>query len=223
MFHVKQLGKHTLSQLDVSRETIEKMDLLWEGSKDQLYLYAERLLWWNKKINLLSRNITRSQIVEHVQHSLWITSSPFWDSDVMQIRDAGSGGGLPGIPLAITFPQKNFTLIDLVEKKTLATRQIIRDLGLTNVSAEHSSIEIGPTITTEYMYVSKHAFKLDDFFGLTSSQTFNKAIFLKGDSFEEELDNCSRPLDVKIFSLESLNIGDFYSGKFVLSISRLAD
>lgn len=221
MFHVKQFANHQIETTNVSRETLQNIENLWEVHKPQLYRYAARLLWWNKKINLLSRSITRSQVEEHVQHSLWITASAAWGNGAEHVVDAGSGGGLPGIPLAITHPQKHVQLVDVVEKKTLATRQIIRDLNLTNVTASQQRIELLPTDETRKLYVSKHAFKLDDFFSQSFPDVNSTAIFLKGDDFRDELLRCPFPLHIKAIDLGALAISDFYQGKYVLTIKRI--
>lgn len=93
-------------------------------------LYRE----WNTKINLVSRKDIDQLVPHHLLHSLGIAKVVKFKpgADVM---DLGTGGGLPGIPLAIAFPQTNFLLVDGIGKKIMATQEIIQALGLTNATA----------------------------------------------------------------------------------------
>ncbi len=103
-----------------------------------LPLYTE----WNSKINVVSRKDIGNLYLHHVLHSLAIakTLSPFPGARVL---DVGTGGGFPGIPLAILYPDANFTLCDSIGKKTLVASSVANEIGLNNVSvlnkrAEHA-------------------------------------------------------------------------------------
>lgn len=99
-------------------------------------LYRE----WNEKINVISRKDIEHLYEHHVLHSLAITKlDPFQNG--MHVLDAGTGGGFPGIPLAIFYPEVQFTLLDATAKKIHVVREIAQATGLTNVIGVHSRIE----------------------------------------------------------------------------------
>jgi 16S rRNA (guanine527-N7)-methyltransferase len=101
-----------------------------------LEVFAAGLLEWNQKINLISRKDVDNIFVNHILHSLTIAKYfPF--NDNTQILDIGTGGGLPGIPLAIFFPNCRFTLVDSIAKKIMVVNDIIEKLQLKNVTARN--------------------------------------------------------------------------------------
>lgn len=99
-------------------------------------LYGE----WNPKINLISRKDIGSLYEKHVLHSLSIAAVVTFRED-MRVLDIGTGGGFPGIPLAIFFPETHFTLLDATGKKIRAVAAIAKTLGLERVTAVHSRVE----------------------------------------------------------------------------------
>ncbi|SFR32111.1 16S rRNA m(7)G-527 methyltransferase [Robiginitalea myxolifaciens] len=95
---------------------------------------------WNSKINVVSRKDVEELYLRHVLHSLGIAR--VWQFKAgAQILDVGTGGGFPGIPLAICFPEVHFTLVDAIGKKIRVVQDVIQGLGLTNAEAHHIRAE----------------------------------------------------------------------------------
>ncbi|MBT7742057.1 MAG: 16S rRNA (guanine(527)-N(7))-methyltransferase RsmG, partial [Opitutae bacterium] len=101
----------------------------WEG----LAAYTELLREWNAKINLVSRKDTDRIEIKHLAHCL-IATKFLRLMPKASLLDVGTGGGLPGIPLAICYPAANFTLIDSIAKKIVAVEDMVARLGLKNVT-----------------------------------------------------------------------------------------
>ncbi|MCX7121931.1 MAG: 16S rRNA (guanine(527)-N(7))-methyltransferase RsmG [Gammaproteobacteria bacterium] len=110
---------------------------LSSANEERLIAYLHLLKKWSKAYNLTAITDFDKMITHHLLDSLSI--APYLTGD--NIVDVGSGAGLPGIPLAVYFPEKNFTLIDSVGKKTRFISQAVRELGLTNVTVLHSRAE----------------------------------------------------------------------------------
>lgn len=99
-------------------------------------LYGE----WNEKINVISRKDIDNLYERHVLHSLAVAKySPFVEGT--KIIDLGCGGGFPGIPLAIFFPNVHFHLVDSIRKKLTVVDAVCEDLGITNIKTSHSRVE----------------------------------------------------------------------------------
>lgn len=107
---------------------------------ESLVRYSELLGEWNRKINLISRKEDAPVILKHVFHSLLLSlHHTFTEGE--KVLDLGTGGGLPGIPLAIAFPNTQFLLVDATGKKITACKAMIDALGLKNATALHSRVE----------------------------------------------------------------------------------
>lgn len=108
---------------------------------------------WNAKINVISRKDIDNLYLHHILHSLGIAKVIDF-TDGTTILDVGTGGGFPGIPLAILFPQCHFHLIDRVGKKIKVAQNVAETIGLQNVTFQHGSVE---ELKTEYDFVVSRA------------------------------------------------------------------
>ena len=207
---------HTITRQHVSRETYQKTVHTYKQHETLLKNYLDQLLWWNERINLVSRNVSRGTIREHLIHSLLLSQFDAFQS-APTVIDAGTGGGLPGLPLAVTHPSKQFLLNDIVSKKCLAIKQMLRKLGLTNVQTADYSIEHLQK-SDPFLLITKHAFKIGELFNMTSRLPWRKTVFYKGMDFKKELEEVDTPLCVTVHDLSGL--GDFYNGKAIIEIER---
>lgn len=207
----KSISKHT-----VSRETFSATDSLIDQYREELETFLDRLLWWNDRINLVSRNVSRETIWEHIRHSVLLSQLDGLESS-QKILDSGTGGGLPGLPLAIAHPQKSFVLNDIVSKKCIAVKQIVRKLGLTNVDVLDGSIaDIHQN--APFLLISKHAFKINDLYEMASHLPWTKMVFYKGDDYDTELEQMDQPVSVSTHSLSEG--GAFYKGKSIVIVEK---
>lgn len=208
--------KHSISRFHVPRETYDATINLFKRYKTPLEEYIEQLFWWNKRVNLVSRDVSRETITHHVRHSLLLHSvEVFQKSDF--IIDAGTGGGLPGLPLAITHPEKDFILNDIVSKKVLAVKQMTHKLQLDNTSTFDGSVAEVKT-DHPFLLITKHAFKINALIQLTKGSPWTDIILYKGMDFEDELTGIEIPLTIQAHELSKLN--SFYTNKAIVVISR---
>lgn len=167
-------------------------------------LYPE----WNGKINVISRRDISNLYPNHVLHSLAIVK--FLEGygapvDGTTFLDMGTGGGFPGIPLAIMYPDCHFHLIDRIGKKIMVARSIAESIGLTNVTFQHG--DIGECREKYDFVVSRAVVQLDELIRLVSKNISlknrnnldNGIICLKGGQLDEEIKRARRPvMDVDI-------------------------
>jgi len=114
---------------------------LSEKQKEQFTKLAEVYPFWNDQINVISRKDIESLYLKHVLHSLGIAKFVTELKPGTRILDVGTGGGFPGIPLAILFPEVQFHLVDSIGKKIKVVRGVAEAIGLTNVEADHMRAE----------------------------------------------------------------------------------
>ena len=167
---------------------------------------------WNAKINVISRKDMDNFYEHHVLHSLAIAKvQPF--KSMSEILDVGTGGGFPGVPLAIMFPQANFHLIDSIGKKIKVVQDVAQQLELANVRAEQIPAE---QVGGEYDFVvSRAVASLPEFVkwvrGKVSDSHYHKLrngiLYLKGGDLEAEL----APFKKKV---RTWDIADFFEEEY---------
>ncbi len=147
---------------------------------------------WNLKINVVSRKDIDELYLRHVLHSLGIAKVlrflPY-----TKVLDVGTGGGFPGIPLAILFPETQFTLVDSIGKKIKVVNEVVHGLGLTNVNTHHKRVE--DLDGTYDFIVSRAVARMDAFTRWTKGKISpnskhrlkNGILYLKGGDLNEEL------------------------------------
>ena len=175
---------------------------------------------WNSKINVISRKDIEQLYLKHILHSLSI-SRVISFNDGTRILDVGTGGGFPGIPLAIFFPKCNFVLLDSIAKKIKVVDAAINILGLTNVTSIVSRVE---NTTSKYDFVvSRAVTKMKDFKKLikgkinnNSSNVLNNGIlYLKGGNLDDELLGIRH----KQYNISDYFDEDFFVTKKVIYVS----
>lgn len=180
-------------------------------------LYAD----WNEKINVISRKDIDNLYINHVLHSLGIAKVQTFLPD-SSILDVGTGGGFPGIPLAILFPEVKFHLVDSIGKKITVVKEVSQALGLKNVKAEQIRAE---QINHQYDFiVSRAVTRLKEFYGWIHRKTKkqnrherdNGILYLKGGDLDEELNELKRPYQV--YDLSEYFKEDFFETKKVVFV-----
>lgn len=188
-----------------------------EQFKKLSVLYAD----WNQKINVISRKDMENLYVHHVLHSLGIAKVIQFEKGT-RILDAGTGGGFPGIPLAILFPECTFHLVDSVGKKITVVKAIAEELGLTNLSAEKVRVE---EIKDKFDFVvSRAVTSLKEMYSWTNkliqpggkNTLQNGMLFLKGGDLHQEIRELSRK--VLTFDLNDYFKEEFFETKRVIYI-----
>jgi len=148
--------------------------------------------YWNNKINVISRKDIDKLYERHILHSLAIAKYTKFTKGT-RILDIGTGGGLPGIPLAILFPDVNFHLVDSIGKKIKVVNEITKALNLQNVIAEHNHssqlklqydfvISRAVTAFPKFIQLVKNRIKKKN-----NNKLINGIIYLKGGNLDEEL------------------------------------
>ena len=166
---------------------------------------------WNAQINVISRRDLENLYLKHVLHSLAIAKVISF-ADGTKVLDVGTGGGFPGIPLAILFPNVEFLLVDSIGKKIKVVNEVANSIGLKNLRAEHKRAE---QVDGQFDFVVSRAVTRMKVFQqwvrkrISTKQKnilFNGILYLKGGDLKEELKG--------IKNVELYNIPDFFEEEF---------
>lgn len=226
---------------DMTDGMVERFRLMDAGYRD-----------WNAKINVISRKDIDSLYDHHVLHSLAIAeylrtqrpevysmfTAPLQEGSVapvssstnvnasragLRVLDLGTGGGFPGIPLAVMFPNVRFTLCDSVGKKTIVAREIANMLGLDNVEIVNARAESLPGRFD--FVVSRAVASLTDFYPWVKGKYSQSILYLKGGDINEEI--CAlmsrerlRKGSVSTWPVTTWLSAPYFAGKFVIDIRR---
>ncbi len=174
---------------------------------------------WNGKINLVSRKDQPHLYERHILHSLSIAKVVSFTNG-SRILDVGTGGGFPGVPLAIMFPEAKFTLVDSIGKKIRVVNEIIAELNLSNATTITARAE---TLKGDWHFITSRAVSaFPQFYNLIgrkiSREQFNVLpngiLYLKGGDFEDEI-SAFRP-NIRIFSISDYFSEDFFETKKII-------
>jgi len=180
-------------------------------------LYRE----WNERINVISRKDIDNLYLNHVLHSLGIAKLTSFKPGAA-ILDVGTGGGFPGIPLAILFPETQFHLVDSIGKKITVVKNIAESIGLKNIRAEQIRAE---QVKGEYDFVvSRAVTRMKEFYNWvhrkvkkeSKHELYNGILYLKGGDLDEELAELKKPH--QIFELNTAFKEPYFETKKVIYI-----
>lgn len=191
---------------------------LSDEQRQQFELLESLYQDWNQKINVVSRKDIDELYLRHVLHSLGIAKIQQFQPG-SAVLDVGTGGGFPGVPLAILFPNTHFTLVDSIGKKIKVVEEVVEGLGITNVTAINSRVE---EIKGQFDFIVSRAVAAMPTFthwvkGKIKKESVherrNGILYLKGGDLAEELKNYRT---AQIFDLTDYFKEDFYATKKVV-------
>ena len=191
---------------------------LSKEQKEQFLVLADLYKDWNMKINVVSRKDIDELYLRHVLHSLGIAKIQTFHPN-SSIIDVGTGGGFPGIPLAILFPETKFTLVDAIGKKIKVVDEVVAGLGIKNVTTINDRVE---NVKGEFDFIVSRAVAAMPTFvhwtrGKIKKESLhdrkNGILYLKGGDLTEELKEYRT---AELFHLSDYFKEDFYETKKVV-------
>lgn len=184
---------------------------------------------WNEKINVISRKDIDTLYERHVLHSLALAAICPFDNGA-QVVDIGTGGGFPGIPLAIFFPEVEFVLTDSIGKKIKVVQDVAEQIGLTNVTAIHTRVEdLKGSRMFDYA-VSRAVAPLADLWrwvnplirkGQKGEELPNGLVCLKGGDLRKEIEETGMKRIVQAWSVYDLFQEAAFEEKYVVYVPKL--
>lgn len=195
---------------------------LSDRQKEQFAKLADVYPFWNNQINVISRKDMDKLYLHHVLHSLGIARFVKEFTPGTHVLDVGTGGGFPGIPLAIVFPDVKFHLVDSIGKKINVVREVAEAIGLTNVEADHIRAEqldgkydfvVSRAVTrlAEFVPWIRNKFDKKDKNGIP-----NGILYLKGGDLKDEIREAR--LKAELHPLSSFFAEDFFETKYVVYV-----
>ena len=188
-------------------------------------LLRELYLEWNTKINVISRKDTENFYTRHVLHSLAIAKFIQFKNK-SKIIDVGTGGGFPGIPLAIYFNDSSFTLIDSIGKKIKVVDDVAKEINLKNVITKTVRIE---KVKEKFDFIiSRAVTQLDKFCpwvennisAKNENQIKNGIIYLKGGDLKKEIEKIEKKYNYNIKNISEYYDNNFFESKSILYLSK---
>lgn len=207
---------------------LQKFPEVTSGQMEQFRKMEELYIDWNAKINVVSRKDIDELYRHHILHSLCIAAyirkemPDVYDRlrgeglysvlEPLKILDLGTGGGFPGIPLAVIFPHADFTLCDSIGKKILVATETAKGIGLTNVRTVNARAETLPE-TFDYI-VSRAVTSLDNFMPWVKGKYTDGILYLKGGDLTEEISTAMARHKMRKGSVHLWQIGNWISDPF---------
>ena len=187
-------------------------------------LYGE----WNDRINVISRKDIGNIYEHHILHSLAISEylSRFYPPGVWEgakVLDLGTGGGFPGIPLAMAHPEAGFVLCDSIRKKVTVTQSIAREMGLSNVRCVNARAE---SLDEKFGWVvSRAVTSLENFYPWVRGKFERSILCLKGGDVDAEISALVKkcrvaPGNIRVWSISDWLEDDYFAEKFVIEIGK---
>jgi len=194
---------------------------LSEHQIEQFFKLQELYQDWNLKINVVSRKDIDELYLRHVLHSLGIAKVIQFKPN-SKVMDVGTGGGFPGIPLAILFPETQFHLVDSIGKKIKVVNEVVDGLGLENVKLTNARVE--EVKGTYDFIVSRAVAQMETFVGWTKGKISKKQnhelkngiLYLKGGDLTEELQKYT---SATVYDLPDYFDEDFFDTKKVVHLA----
>lgn len=195
---------------DVQKAQLEQLDPLYRD--------------WNEKINVISRKDIDNLYLHHVLHSLAIAKVVTFKPGAA-VLDIGTGGGFPGIPLAILFPETQFTLVDSIGKKIKVVQEVVEAIGLKNVTALHQRVE--DLKKPQFDFAVTRAVTTLDKLSLWSSPLIknkeqhvlpNGLIALKGGKLREEIKALPKDSYTEVYPVSDFFQEEYYQEKFAVYV-----
>ena len=184
-------------------------------------------LWreWNAKINVISRKDEDGIFAHHILHSLAIAQylETYYPSATGSFLDVGTGGGFPGIPLAMVMPEAKFTLCDSIGKKVRVAQAVADGLGLKNVECVNARVE---SLQGQWDWiVSRAVTSLENFYPWVRGRFNRSILYLKGGDIDSEIAALQRKFrisdaNIRTWRIDSWLKDEYFAEKFVIEIGK---